>query len=425
MAPPTAGGAASTADGCGLGQSADDRPRRRIRIVNVGADPPVWSNWSGRLRVTEGRLTRVRTEADAAAVAARAAADGSTVRVTGAGHSHAPLVPNEEIVDVSALSGLISVDGTTATVGAGTPIHALGPILHRHDLALHNQGDIDRQQLGGAVATGTHGTGTELGNLSSAVVGARLATVGGDLVDCSPTEQPELWQAARHHLGALGIVTRLALDVRPAYRLRERSERCALDDVLPELDARCRSSRHVEVFWYPARDVAFVKTIDETDDDPEYPLGPEGERVGWNYEVLPNDRTWLHTEMEYSVPLERGPACLVALRELLADDFPELRWPIEYRTVAADDVWLSTAFGRATATISLHLPVDGDERPLYRAAERLFRSFDGRPHWGKVHFLGGTELAAIHPRWDDWWSVRDRLDPARTFLNDHLRSIRP
>ncbi len=399
------------------------------------SEPPVWSNWSGRLRVDDGRLVHVRTEADAAAVASVATREGATVRVSGSGHSHAPLVPNQTIVDVSALSGVIAVDAgrgdaagrdaSTVTVGAGSPIHALGPALHRHGLALHNQGDIDRQQIAGAVATGTHGTGADLGNLSSAVVGARVATASGDLVDCSATVEPELWQAVRLHLGALGIVTRLTLAVRPAYRLRERGERRTLDELLPDIADLTTASRHFEFFWFPTADRAVVKIIDETDDEPEYPLAEEGSRVGWSYEVLPSHRTWPHTEMEYGVPLDRGPECLAAIRDLLAADFPEMGWPVEYRALAADDVWLSTAYERPTATISLHLPVEDDERPLYTAAERVFRSFDGRPHWGKVNDLTGADHATIHPRWDDWWRVRDSIDPHGTFLNDYLRSIRP
>ncbi|MEM8923139.1 MAG: D-arabinono-1,4-lactone oxidase [Actinomycetota bacterium] len=372
----------------------------------------------------------LRSEADAAALAASVAAGGGTLRVAGAGHSHMPLVPEETIVDVSALSGVLAVDhdaigGPTVTVGAGTPIHALGPALHRHGLALQNQGDIDRQLIGGATGTGTHGTGADLGGFSSVVLGARIATAGGDLVDCSPTAEPELWQAARLHLGALGIMTQLTLAVRPAYRLREQGERSSLDQVLPSLGERSRLSRHFEFFWFPTRDLAVIKVIEETDDAPEYPLAEEGSRVGWNYEVLPNHRTWLHTEMEYSVPIDQGPACLAAIRRLLADDHPDMGWPVEYRTLAADDVWLSTARDRPTVTISLHLPVDDDERPLFAAAEEVFRSFDGRPHWGKVNYLTGAELASMHADWDRWWAVRDRIDPSGAFLNDYLRSIRP
>lgn len=406
-----------------------DRPGERV-------EPAVWSNWSGRLRVLDGQLVHVRTEADAAAVARQAAAAGSTVRVAGAGHSHAPLVPNETIVDVSALTGVLAVDldagtagasvtGPTVTVGAGSPIHTLGPALHRHGLALRNQGDIDRQQIAGAIATGTHGTGAALGNLSSAVVGARIATAAGELVDCSPAAEPELWQAARHHLGALGVVTRLTLAVRPAYRLRERGERRRLGDLLPAIAELSTASRHFEFFWFPVADRAVVKIADETDDEPEYPLAPEGRRVAWNYEVLPNHRTWPHTEMEYSVPRDRGPECLAAVRDLLAGGFPDMGWPVEYRVLAADDVWLSTAYDRPTATISLHLPAGDDERPMYTAAEDVFRSFDGRPHWGKVHYRTADELAAIHPRWAHWWAVRDGVDPDGTFLNEFLRSIRP
>ncbi len=412
---------------------------------------PIWTNWSGRLQGPDegtGRLVHVRTEADAAALAAsatgRAAAGNgqrttpggdegtpdhpATLRVSGAAHSHYPLVPDQTIVDVSALSGVIEAgdgpDGPWATVGAGTPIHVLGPALHRHGLALRNQGDIDRQFIGGAVATGTHGTGAELGNLSSAVRGARIATAAGDLVDCSPTTEPELWQAARHNLGALGIVTRLTLALRPAYRLRERGERLRWAELAPRLPDLGAGGRHVEFFWYPAADRAVVKTIDETDDDPEYPLAPEGFRVGWNYEVLPNHRTWPHTEMEYSVPRADGPACLAAIKDLLAADFPDLNWPVEYRTLAADDVWLSTAYERPTVTISLHMPVGDDEEPLYRAAETVFRSFGGRPHWGKVHYLSGPDLADAHPCWDRWWAVRDAVDPDQVFLNDALASLR-
>jgi len=198
-----------------------------------------------------------------------------------------------------------------------------------------------------------------------------------------------------------------------------------IDELVPRLDALGAEARHVEFFWFPASGKAVLKHIDETDDDPEYPLATEGARVGWSYEVLPNHRTWPHVEMEYSVPLGDGPACLEALRELFARSHPTMDWPVEYRLLAADDVWMSTAYQRPTATISLHMPVADDEQPLFRAAEEIFTSFEGRPHWGKVHYLDGPALAARHPRWDDWWSARDAVDPQRTFLNDWLRSIAP
>jgi len=389
---------------------------------------PAWRNWSGRLEARPESLHFLRSEADAAALVARCAADGRHIRSAGAGHSHAPLVPCDDvIVDVSGLAGVIAVDtdAQTARVHAGTPIHALGRPLHDAGLALRNQGDIDRQTIAGACATGTHGTGAGLTCLSDAVVGARLVLATGEIVDCSATRHNQLWRAAQLHLGALGVVTELTLALRPAYRLAERGWTQSLDTLLPRLPELSAASRHFEFFWYPRDDRAIVKTMEETGEPARYPLAPEGERLAWSYEVLPNYRPHPHTEMEYGVPAAQGPACLADLRQLLERDFPAVRWPVEYRLLAADDVWLSMAYGRATVTISVHQDVRENEGDYYRACEEIFRHYGGRPHWGKVHYLGGPSLAAAHPAWPRWWAARDAADPEGVFLNDFLGALRP
>ncbi len=386
-----------------------------------------WRNWSGRLTATPEQIHFLRSEADAIALVRAAAARGSTVRAVGAGHSHAPLVPTAGfIVDTSGLAGVIATDpeARTARVRAGTPIYALGPPLHQSGLALINQGDIDRQTIAGACATGTHGTGRTLSNLSSAVIGARVVLASGDIVDCGPDQEPALWQAARLNLGAIGIVTELTLQLREAYRLEESGWTEPFDALAPKLPALCRAARHFEFFWYPQDDRAVAKLIDETDLAPRYPLDVEGKRRAWSYEVLPNHRPHPHTEMEYSIPAEQGPACLAALRELIRAGFPDLRWPVEYRTLAADDVWLSSARDRATVTISVHQDIGEDDRPYFESCESLFLAHGGRPHWGKVHYLDGPALADRHPDWTAWWRERDRVDPAGVFLNEPLRAWR-
>ncbi len=388
---------------------------------------PRWSNWSGKLTAQPAAIHFVKSEADAAAVVAQAAAAGGTVRSVGTAHSHYPLVPTDgTIVDVSGLSGVVSTDAyrKRARVRAGTTIHGLGMPLHEAGLGLPNQGDIDRQTIAGATGTGTHGTGVSLRNFSAAVTGLRIVTAGGDVVWASDTENVELWTAARQHLGAFGVVTEVELQLREAYRLREQGWSATLDEVLQTLSEKVHEHRHFEFFWYPTTDNAVIKATDETDDPAEYPIADEGSRCGWSHEVLSNSRTWPHSEMEYSVPLDQGPACLAAIRDLLTRDFPDMPYPVEYRTVAADDVWLSAAYERPTVTISLHMDAGQDDHALFRACEDVFRSFDGRPHWGKVHFRTGTELAALHPRWDDWWSARDELDPTGVFLNDRLQALR-
>lgn len=386
-----------------------------------------WSNWSGKLTARPEAIRFVKTEADAVAVAADAASRGSSIRSVGSAHSHSPLVPTDgTIVDVSGLSGVVSVDldRKRARVRAGTTVHALGAPLLAAGLALRNQGDIDRQTVAGVTATGTHGTGADLTNFSEAVTGLRLATAAGELVWASDTENVELWTAARQHLGAFGIVTEVELQAREAYRLRETGWTATLDETLETLGSVVNDHRHFEFFWFPTTDQAVIKATNETDDPAEYPLADEGHRCGWSHEVLSNSRTWPHSEMEYAVARDDGPACLAAIRDLLRRDFPDMAFPVEYRTVAADDVWLSVAYERPTATISVHMDARHDDEPLFRACEEIFTSFDGRPHWGKVHYRSGADLAALHDRWNDWWRVRDHIDPSGVFLNDHLRSQR-
>ena len=391
---------------------------------------PKWSNWSGRLQSKPDRYQQIYSEQQAAALAAHCNNNGITLRAVGAGHSHQDLVGNDGvIVDLVGLAGVINADADSAWVWGGSRIHTLGLALQQHGLALPNQGDIDRQTITGATATGTHGTGTTLSNLSSRVVGAQIALADGHLVTCTRTaDDPlmrELWQASRLHLGALGIVTRLQLALVPSYRLQERSWQAPLLETLDNLQPLVDDNRHCEFFWYPHTDTAQVKVINPTEDGPVYPLGDEGERCGWNFEVLPNHRPHLHTEMEYSVPADRGPECMRAIKELLDKKFAEVRWPVEYRTLAADDVWLSTAYERPTVTISVHQAIDEPDEPYYRACEEIFLEFEGKPHWGKVNYLSGEQLAAMHTRWDDWWRVRDRVDPNSVFLNPYMQNIRP
>ena len=387
---------------------------------------PTWSNWSGRL-TANADLKHVRSEDDVAALVAAAAGAGLTVRTAGRSHSHMPLIPNNDvIIDTSGLNGVISADAEarTAWVYAGTPIAALGRPLHDLGLALKNQGDIDRQTIGGAAATGTHGTGITLQNLSSSVIGARVVLASGETVDCGPGEQSDLWRVVQLNLGAVGVVTRLKLQLRTAYRLRERGDVVGFDDVIGSLAEVSTATRHYEFFWLPDRDLVVAKVIEETLDDPEYPLASEGKRVGWNYEVLANHRAWKHTEIEYSIPLEHGPACMAEIRGMVLSDFPDMPWAIEYRTLAKDDVWMSTACGRDTVTISLHYDVGEDETPLFGAAERIFRAVDGKPHWAKVHYLDGETLSAMHAHWSDWWRVRNAADPDGLFLNEYMLSIK-
>ncbi len=388
---------------------------------------PEWSNWSGLVRASPSRIEHAASEAEVQQVVRATAERGESLRVVGEAHSHAPLVAHDGVLlDVDALRGVKHVDADlrVATIGAGTRLHALGAPLREAGVALLNQGDIDRQALAGALATGTHGTGRTLQNLSAGIAGLRLVTADGRVVDCDADHEPELFEAARLSLGALGVVTEVRLRVRDAYRLKERMWLEEVDPVLDRIDELTRATRHFELFWQPHKSRVACKALAETDEPAVYPLADEGSRLAWSDEVLANQRDDKHTEMEYSVTAEHGVACVRALREKIEADFPDLFWPVEYRTLAADDVWMSTAYERPTVTLSIHQGAGLPHEAVFAACEAIFRDFEGRPHWGKVHGLRGRALAAVHPRWDDWWRVRDAIDPAGLFMNDHLRALR-
>jgi FAD/FMN-containing dehydrogenase len=387
-----------------------------------------WTNWSGRLTASPSRIVSVASEAEVVEAVRLADREGLRVHTVGAAHSHSRLaVTDGLLLDPSALRGVLRADPERreASLAAGTRIADCGEGLREYGLALRNQGDIDRQAIAGAVATGTHGTGPGLQNLSASVVGTRLVLASGEVVDCSAEALPELFTASRLSLGAFGVATEVRLALRDAYRLEERMWLEDLDAVLDRIDELTTATRHFEFFWSPGRSRAACKSLDETQAQPVYPLAEEGGRLAWSYEVLANERNDKHSEMEYSLPAAHGPACMRAIRDLVHRDFEGLAWPVEYRTLAADDVWLSTAYGRPTVTISVHQGVDHDDEPLFRACEEIFLSFDGRPHWGKVHYRSGDALAAMHDRWSDWWRVRDQFDPDGRFLNELLEGVRP
>ena len=386
-----------------------------------------WKNWSGKLSANPQRIVQVGT-VDAIRSELLAARNGGwTVRTAGTTHSHYPLLPTDGVIlDTRPLSGLVSVDADamTATFRAGTKIHACGRPLLEHGLGLLNQGDIDQQSVGGAIATGTHGTGVDLGSFSSAVTELLILLVDGSVVTCTPDREPDLFEAARLSLGAVGVILEVTLQVREAYRLEEQRWLEPFESVMERIDELVTATRHFEYFWYPGQDRAICKSIDITEEPSRYPLGDEGQRLAWGFEVLPNQRLDPHTEMEYSIATERGPSCVAEIKNLLSSNHPDVLWPIEYRTVAADNVWLSPARGRATVTVSIHEDVERDETAYYKDAETVFRAHGGRPHWGKVHYLSGEDLAADYDNWQDWWRVRDEVDPTGVLLNDVLGKLR-
>ncbi|MFN8489627.1 MAG: D-arabinono-1,4-lactone oxidase [Caldilineaceae bacterium] len=409
-----------------------------------------WTNWSGSVRCTPQSSLFPQSEADVVDLVRQARATGAHIRVTGAGHSFVPLCASDEML--IALDNLQGIGQRTkeneVVVWAGTKLHQLGDPLWALGLALANMGDIDRQAIAGAISTGTHGTGRTLGSIATQVVGLRLVIASGEVIECSPTVEPEIFKAAQISLGALGVITQVTLRLLPAYQLHERTWVASFAECLTQLDELIKTNRHFEFFWAPSEDACAMKALNPIAPDVAPPLlqvvqlGQNGEiakagvkltgrlpryisddRVDRSYRIFPSERNLKFNEIEFAVPATNGPDCLCEIRQLMQTQYPAVIWPIEYRTLAADDIDLSPAYQRPTVTLSVHQAAELPYRPFFADVEAIFRNHQGRPHWGKIHTHTAPDFRSLYPRWEHFQTVRQQLDPTGCFTNAYLHPI--
>src|SRR5580693_671843 len=397
-----------------------------------------WSNWSGGVVCKPREIVVPHDEVELAAAVRKAK---GPVRTPGTGHSFTPLNATDgTLIDLKAFAGLKGFDPhrEIVTLGAATPLWEIGPLIHPLGMGLKNMGDIDRQTLGGVVGTGTHGTGPTLGSFSAEVAGFRLLLANGDDLHCSREENTDVFEGGRTSLGALGIMTEIAMHVRPAYKLIENNFLLPLDELFETLDHLVSSNRHFEFFCFPYSEVAICKSLNESNEEAPEPRGAEemrlrGEKVGsdsrafqwinealpyapfmlkpahrlfsqlmpgagrvrWSHEIFPSPRPVRFNEMEYAVPFEKGPDTVREVIKTIRTKRINTGFPIEYRTVAEDDVWMSPFYKRPSATIAVHQYHRVDTAKLFDACEAIYRQVGGRPHWGKWHTRTGKELAEI------------------------------
>ncbi|HEY8975721.1 MAG TPA: D-arabinono-1,4-lactone oxidase [Burkholderiaceae bacterium] len=425
----------------------------------------MWKNWSGYV---ECPGTPVRTPGDVAEVArllADAGRAGQSVRVAGAGHSFSPLVASDGvIVSLDRMQGIVDVDGVTnvARVRAGTRLYALGAALAERGLAMENLGDINVQSIAGATSTGTHGTGLAFGNLATQIAALKFVAADGREVVASPLDNPELFAGGRVALGALGVISEVSLRLVPAFRLKLERGGMDLEDCLAQADALVAANRSFEFYWLPHTESVLTKKWNITDAPvDEMGLGrwvsdvllentafgalcklgrampswcpplsrfcaamiSRSEQVDASWSMLSTVRQVRFNEMEWSLPAARGADALREIKALIARrEFP-LMFPLEYRWVKGDDIWLSPNFGRDSVHISVHQFVGMPFERYFDAVQAICLNHGGRPHWGKVHSLKAAQLSRLYPRWDDFLALRERMDPAGRFLTPYLRGL--
>lgn len=424
-----------------------------------------WRNWSREQACNPVRIERPRTPGELRSAVAHAAREGHRVRASASGHSFTDVALTDGVmVRLDHLTRMLDFDRESGLfkVEAGIVLHDLNRLLDRHGVAFENLGDIDRQTLAGSISTGTHGTGERFQNVSAQVEALEVVNADGELrvIDSS---EPELRRAARVGIGALGIVYSATVRTVPAYTLNRLDHPRPLAETLGSLDELAAASDHFEFYVFPHTDIALCRDSQRTDQEPRPrsrarvyaqevmlenwvgglfatmarlrpSLAPRlariaargtgrATKVDRSYEVFASERRIRFTEMEYGVPRENAREMVERVLEVA--NRPELgvAFPIEVRFVAADDAHLSPSSERDTAYVAVHQDRRLDWRTYFGEVERIARSLEGRPHWGKRHFRMADDLAPAYPRWEDFQAARRELDPAGTFTNAYTDRV--
>jgi len=444
------------------------------------AAPRAWRNWAGTATATPARWCRPRSEAEISAAVKDAASAGLRVRALGSGHSFTAVAATSGVaLDLSQWIGITAADTGTGlvTVRSGTTLRALNAELGGLGLAMANLGDIDAQTLAGALSTGTHGTGARLGGLATQVESLELVLADGSVVSCSATSRPELFAAARIGLGALGVITSVTLRCVPSFTLLADERPVLVEEVLEQFDALADTNDHFEFYWFPYGRKALVKRNNRISPggSAARPAGPRhagdsrtmpGWRRFWEFEVMENaafgtlcrigrarprlipalnrfssaalssrsyadlshrvfvtPRRVRFAESEYAVPRESLGHVIAELRRAVPRLPDPVMFPVEVRVAAADDIWLSTAYGRESAYVAIHQYAGLPYRAYFDRFESIVAEVAGRPHWGKLHSLDAGRLRPLYPRFDDFRQVRAEVDPEARFGNSYLTRV--
>lgn len=408
------------------------------------------TNWAGNLTFgAEEILHPTSVQQVQELVASR-----SRVRPLGTRHSFTSIADTTgTLVSLTDLAPDIQIDraAMTASVTAGTRYGVLMQALQDDGLALHNTGSLPHISVGGATATGTHGSGDRLGILSTTIAAVEMVTADGSIVTIDRSD--DHLSAVAVGLGAFGVITRITMDVEPTYRVRQDIYRHApwetILDNLDEVMASAYSASLLADFSEPTVRQLWLKTRLPDDGDPD--VAPTLFGGAWyddSEELQPNSANprasipgpWSERmphfrldrepsyagdelQTEYYVDRGHGVSALQALRGLGKEISPHLHVS-EIRTTAADDLWLSPAFGRDSLCIGFTWANHPAEvAALLPVIEEDLAPFAARPHWGKLFHAGHEALRPLFPRMDDFKAVRRHHDPNGKFWNAFLERV--
>ena len=421
-------------------------------------------NYSRTVTATPGAWQEPCSEDEVGACVAEAARAGRRLHVLGAGHSWSEIAAPEDVaVTLDRLAGVVARGDGWARVRAGTRLRELNRALAFNGEALPILGSISQQSVAGAIATGTHGSSLAHGNLSSLVLGARLVSGDGSLLEIGP--QDERLEGVRVHLGALGAVTEVTLRTEPAFDLVETAERIPVEQVGARVSEIGASAEYVKLWWIPHTPTALALRYERTTDPRTRRPSPATERLienwpmhralipawfawhrrrpegvprfnafvdrtlGTRRRVGPSDLMFntpdpaLHYETEAAVPLAAGGEAFERTVALIDRIGVRVNFIVELRYVKGDEGWMSPAYGGDVVQLGAYTALPGHRRAYFDAFWQEMRALGARPHWGKEMDHTGAEIRALYPMAERFIALRDELDPDRIFANRFLDGV--
>lgn len=417
-----------------------------------------WLNWSGSITFRPSQQLAATSQAQIAEALLGAA---GSLRMVGAGHSFSPVaaVDGGVLMSLDGFDGVAAAGPDHARIGAGGQLGAISEQLHGLGYAFANMGDINDQALGGALATATHGTGLGFGCYSSMLSELTLIDGMGTERVLSRQADEDLFRAMAVGIGTGGVVTEAVMKMAAPYRLDRKRYAIALEDMLAEFSQRMTASRNVEFYYITGSGKALVfeseastaepiARPEDKDEEGLRQLRLAGRLLGWSpklrrlvlglalgshtkehfieawHKAFPTDRNGIRfNETEYHLPFEHGPAALREVVALVEKAFPEVYFPMEIRTVGADDLALSPFYKRDTVSIAVHHEAGRPFAALLEGVEQIFRKYEGRPHWGKMHSLTAKELRPLYPEWDMAIEARRELDPQNRLVTPYIAEL--
>lgn len=404
----------------------------------VEAQP--WSNWSLLVTSTPAYTMAPRTEEEVVDCVRFAIDHDLPVRPVGTGHSWTGLCTTEGVqIDVRALNGVRVVDRQRKVVAvkAGTTVWELGIALWDEGFSLKNQGDIDVQTVAGALSTGTHGSGIDLGILASSVHRVRMVDGLGELRDITK-DDPDALRAAQVSLGMLGVIVEVELEVVDRYYLEEEVTYPTWDDLLAGWERDVADNRHSSWFWFPddsspalyqlpvpeggsVVDRAHLRRINVAE-GPARQIDAD-RRVDRNYLIYHGEFTGPYYEFEIFVPVEHARDAMSRIRHIVQTTRRDEKFPVQPRWVKGDDALLSPAYRTDSVGISVSGNASTNYNDYFREVYAALQEFGPRMHWGKVHFLSRQDIESMYPEFGKFQVVRSRFDPNGIFLNDYTRTL--